>query len=101
MCVYYVCASLDKPTLKYLIKELHPKVSGKWDDIGIELEVDDKLLVQIKKDYPEDNNQCLKEMLREWLKANNPPPSWEAIAQVMDDMEENELATHLRSKYCN
>ena len=40
-----VHASLDKPTLKYLMKELHPKVSDKWEDIGTELEVDDERLI--------------------------------------------------------
>ena len=96
-----VHASLDKPTLKYLMKELHPKVSDKWDDIGIELEVDDKLLVQIKKEYPGNSKQCLKEMLREWLRISNPPPFWEAIAQVVADVGDEELAAELRSKYCN
>ena len=86
---------LEKPTLKYLMKELHPKVSDKWDDVGIELEIDDRLLIQIRKDYPGDSKQCLKEVLREWLQINNPPPSWEAIAQVMADIGEDELATHL------
>ena len=98
---YLYRASLDKPTLKYLMKELHPKVSDKWEDIGIELEVDDELLVQIKKDYPGDSKQCLREMLREWLKTSNPPPSWEAIAQVAADVGDEELAAELRSKYCN
>ena len=92
---------LDKPLLKHLIRELHPKVSDKWEDIGIELEVDDDKLVQIRTEFSGDNKKCLREMMREWLKGNYPPPSWEAIAQVMDDMKENELATHLRSKYCN
>ena len=96
-----VCTSLDKLTLKYLMKELHPKVSDKWDDIGIELEVDDKLLVQIKKDYPGNSKQCLKEVLREWLRTSNPPPSWEAIAQVVADVGDEELAAELRSKCCN
>ena len=95
----FFCLLLEKPTLKYLMKELHPKVSDKWDDVGIELEVDDRLLIQIRKDYPGDSKQCLKEVLREWLQTNNPPPSWEAIAQVMADIEEDELATHLQSKY--
>lgn len=101
MFAHSVATILGKLMLKYLMRELHPKVSDKWEDIGVELEVDDDRLVQIRTQFPGDNKRCLREMIREWLKANNPPPSWEAIAQVMDDMKENELATHLRSKYHN
>ena len=60
-----VYALLDKPTLKYLMRELHPKVSDKWKDIGTELEVDDEQLIQIRTKYPEDNQKCLRETLRE------------------------------------
>lgn len=86
------------------MKELHPKVSDKWEDIGIELEVDDEKLVQIREKFSGDtqcSKKCLREAMREWLKPNNPPPSWEAIVQVMDDVGEDKLATQLRSKYCN
>ena len=101
MRLMYVFLSLllEKPTLKYLMKELHPKVSDMWEDIGIELEVDDDKLVQIRTNFSEDRKKCLREMMREWLKVNNPPPSWEAIVQVMADIGEDELATHLQSKY--
>ena len=95
----FVYALLDKPTLKYLMRELHPTVSDKWKDIGIELEMDGEQLTQIKTKYPEDNQKCLRETLREWLKTSNPPPSWEAIAQVVADVGDEELAAELRSKY--
>ena len=97
----FVYALLDKPTLKYLMRELHPKMSDKWEDIGTELEVDGERLIQIGTKYPEDDKKCLREMLREWLKTSKPPPSWEPIAQVVADVGDEELAAELRSKYCN
>ena len=64
-------------------------------------EVDDERLIQIGTKYPGDGKKRLREMLRERLKTSNPPPSWEAIAQVVADVGDEELAAELRSKYCN
>ena len=75
-------------------------MSDKWEDIGEELKVDDDKLVHIREKFPEASKKCLREVLREWLKGNDPPPSWETIAQVMAEIGEDELATHLKSKYC-
>ena len=94
-------SALVKPTLKYLMKELYPKSSDKWEDIGIELEVDDGLLVHIRTDYSGDSKKCLREILRIWLKRVDPPPSWDTIANAIDDVGDEELAAQLRSKYCN
>ena len=72
LCVCHFLTALSKPTLKYLMKELYPKSADKWEDIGIELEVDDGLLVQIRTDYPGDSKKCLRETLRIWLKRGDP-----------------------------
>lgn len=74
--------------------------ADRWDDIGIELEVNDDQLVQMRRDYSGDNRCCLKEMLRIWLKQVDPPPSWSDIVDALDNLGNKELATKLRSKYC-
>ena len=104
VCIIYryssVIVLLDKPTLKYLMKELHPTVSDKWVDIGKKLKVDVDKMIEIGTKYPEDSKKCLKKTMREWLRAHNPSSSsWETIAQIVDDLGEDDLATHLRSKY--
>ena len=90
-----------KPKLKDLLEELYTKAAGKWEDIGISLEIEDGKLEQIKTDNASDSRSCLREMLRTWLSRVDPPPSWSAIAGALERLGDENLADHLRSKYCN
>ena len=87
------------PTLKFLQKELY-KIAKKWEDIGIQLDIDDDLLVKVKSDNHEDNKNCLREMLRIWVKKVDPQPSWTDLAESLGFLEEDELAQRLKDKYC-
>ena len=91
----------SKPTLQLLLKELYTKCANMWEDIGILLGIDDGVLLQLKKDNPSDCKACLREMLRVLLKRVNPPPTWSAIAEALDDLGVEDLAHLLRSKYCD
>ena len=90
-----------KPELKDLLKELYTKAADKWEDIGILLGIKDGQLKQIKSDNGNDSKTCLREMMRVWLSRVDPPPSWSAIAEALEFLGDEELATQLSSKYCN
>ena len=90
-----------KPTLKQLQQELYNKATNKWKDIGIQLDIDEGQLDEIKSDTSSDSRACLREMLIVWLRRVDPPPSWSAIAEAIDFLGDKELASHLRSKYCS
>lgn len=62
------------------------------------LEVEEGLLKNIKVDY-KSCDDCLREMLRAWLKRINPQPTWSAIITAIDDLGEHQLAEDLRKKY--
>ena len=85
-----------KPELKDLLKELYTKVADKWEDIGILLGIKDG---QLKAINAKDSTSCLREMLRIWLSRVDPPPSWSAIAEAVEFLGDENLATYLRSKY--
>ena len=87
------------PKLKDLQKELYSKVADKWEDIGIQLDIEEGYLKQIKSDYAGDSKACLREMLRVWLSRVAPPPSWSAMAAALDTLGHEDIATHLRSNY--
>ena len=96
-CFYVHAASVSaEPKLKYLMRELP---AHKWEDIGIELEVDEHTLHQIKKEHNDDSRKCLREMLRSWLHRIDPPPSWAAITDALQSLGDKELAIQLRDKY--
>ena len=87
-----------KPTLKDLMRELKMKAAD-WEDIGVELEVDDGTLKQIKTDNPGDSKSCLRELLRKWLSRVDPQPSWASIVEAIEGIGDEELASKLKSKY--
>ena len=87
------------PELKVLLRELC-RVANEWEDIGIELDIEEGQLRQIKSDNAGDSKACLREMLRVWLSRVAPPPSWSAMADALDTLGHQDIATHLRSSYC-
>ena len=86
------------PELKVLLRELR-RVANEWEDIGIELDVEEGQLKQINADKGGDSKACLREMLRVWLSHVAPPPSWSAMADALDTLGHQDIATHLRSSY--
>ena len=87
-----------KPELKDLIKELLTKASDKWENIGILLGIEPGRLdtIKVAENVPQN---CLREMLKIWLKRVSPPPLWSAIADAIDLLGDQNLADHLRTKY--
>ena len=87
-----------KPTLKDLLRELRVKAAD-WEDIGIELEIDDGVLKQIKLDNPGDSKSCLRELLRKWLSQVDPSPSWVSIIDAVEGIGDENLARNLKGKH--
>ena len=99
MYPHFIYSGLQSsPTLKQLLKELHSKAAD-WEDMGIQLDINDGELKQLKSDNRGDSKACLREMLRIWLKKVDPHPSWSAIAEAIEDIGDKQLAQELRSKY--
>ena len=85
------------PDLKDLFKELY-NTADKWEDIGILLGIQPGRLDAIKMSESKAQS-CLREMLKIWLKNVSPPPLWSAIADAVESLGDQELATRLRRKY--
>ena len=84
------------PELKVLLRELR-RVADEWEDIGIELDIEEGLLRQIKSDNAGECRACLREMLRAWLSRVAPPPSWSEVADALDTLGHQDIATQLRT----
>ena len=96
---YLILVVLDKPGLSTLLRELIKKVDSKWENIGILLEIESHRLESIKTEEHHNTQNCLREMLKIWLKMINPPPSWSAITNTLECIGDEQLARNLRSKY--
>ena len=87
------------PTLRELMRALRSKAAF-WEDIGVELQIDDGHLAQISSDNVMDSRSQLRAMFRKWLSRVDPRPSWTAIIEALEQIGDEELAGRLRSKYC-
>ncbi len=83
-----------------VLEELR-NVRAKWEYIGLGLDVTPGTLEAIKHEHRDSALDCLKEVLREWLKSI-PGPSWEGLVQVLrrPAIGEQSLARELQAKFC-
>ena len=95
----YIATTLGVNDLSCVRKELLD-VSHKWLDIGLELKLRVGTLERLRHQYP-DTSTCLREMVLEWLKEVDPPPTWEGLACALEScvVGEPRLAEQLRTKY--
>ena len=98
MKTLYNTIIIGRPKLKQLMKELRCKATD-WENIGIQLDIDDGELQLIKSNNAGDNGSCLREMLRRWLAKTSPAPSWIAIIEVVEYLGDQDLASKLRIRY--
>ena len=87
------------PTLKLLQKELHCTVASKWEDIGIQLDIEQGLLDEVKSDNHGNSGSCLREMLKIWRKRMDPMPSWINLTEALICLGEEQLAHQLKDEY--
>ena len=88
------------PKLRDLLKELY-KVAAKWHNLGIMLEIDDGELSKVKSDNAGNSDDCLREMLKIWLKKVDPKPSWSSMAEALEVLGEESVAEHIKKTYCS
>ena len=86
--------------LKTVLNALH-KAKARWYDIGIQMEVEEHVLDAIKSEF-ETPAECLRELVKTWLKRVNPQPaSWEEALRSPSLREDYEkLAGELETEYC-
>ena len=90
-----------KPNLRTLLEELLSKVAQAWENIGILLGIEIGQLDRIKSDNANESNACLREMLKIWLKRVDTPPSWSEIANTLNTLGNEVVASQIRAKYIN
>ena len=70
------------------------------EDIGILLDIEDGQLAKVKADNLMNSGNCLREMLRIWLKKVDPQPSWTDLIDSLNALGEEKLAQTLKDRYC-
>ena len=76
------------------------EIMGKWEDIGIQLDIADEELTAIRRGYT-DYVLAFQYMIRFWVKQVNPPPTWSKFVEALERLNRfQKLTDQLRSKYC-
>lgn len=100
--MFFLTAALELGVTKLgTILEAVYSAKSKWYSLGLVLQVPVVILEEIRSQYPDDEN-CLREVLKFWLKRADPTPTWSALAKALGSKEvrENRLAMGLKFKYC-
>ena len=72
----------------------------RWHTLGVNLDLTIQQLGLIEKNYHGDYERCRTEMLGCWLD-NTTTPTWKAVAEALDEMDEHGVADNIRKKYIN
>ena len=87
-----------KPELKELTSALN-KVASEWKRLGVNLGIPTETLDTIAADHPHSSQNCLLEMLNQWLKQQLDPPSWGNIIDAVESLGDWQLGRELRQRY--
>ena len=98
--INFISTDTQVPKLRDLLTELYNTVADKWEDIGIMLDIEEGQLNKVKSDNASNSGNCLREMLKIWLKKIDPKPSWSSMAKALEVLGEQSLAEHIRKTYC-
>lgn len=76
------------------------RVRSKWYDIGRQLRLSAFALKTISKQNF-NIEDCFRDMLTQWLRQDDPPPTWSALADALRSyaVGEQYLAEQIESKY--
>ena len=83
-----------KPRLVVLCEELEG-LSQRWREIGDYLELTDEELDRVESQCGSNPSECMRIMLKAWLKKGEPPPTWKFVLKVVNRMDPD-LALKLR-----
>ena len=71
-----------KLSTKACLRFLFPEAKH-WHNIGILLDIPESILEQIECDYLGSCQDCVREMIKTWLKQVDPLPNWSDLAEAV------------------
>ena len=99
-CFNLFAGNLGPDDLCSVTKAIY-SVNPKWYNIGLELHISSRVLDGIKANYRM-TDECLREMLKQWLNSSSPPPSWSGLVEALSSVlvGEKRLAEQIHTQYC-
>ena len=88
----------NQPSTTVCLKFLFP-IAADWQNLGVFLKISDSDLKQIESDYSGRCRDCVREMIRKWLKQVNPSPSWQDLAEAVKLIDPS-IAERIIKQHC-
>ena len=87
----------DLKTVQAALWEARPK----WYNLGLQLDMAVDDLDVIERKNLKNDDECLTDLLRQWLRQGNPPPTWKAIVKALQSPTVNltPLACKIEDEY--
>ena len=84
-CVCFTSGQLTISDLPQVFRAVFD-ARTKWYDIGLELKIDVGSLDAIEEDNPRDVQDCLRALLKKWLRRAQPnyKPTWGALMEALE-----------------
>ena len=95
--MYTLCTHTDDSlTLDNLLIQLRPQVTSEWYKFGLALGVAEEVLNKYLG-YP--SEECIVEMLDNWLRNHGSKPTWKEVAKALKDIGLLQLAEDILKVY--
>lgn len=75
-------------------------MASKWQNLGALLGVSPSMIEEIRADNNRVRN-CLQALLTEWLKHKDLKPSWDVLADSVQQLDNYTLANEIREQHLN
>ena len=100
-CSCVVTGHLGPDDLRAVLDAIYT-LRHKWYYIGLELKIPYHTLDAIKAQCPNNIENCLTEMLKQWLSSTS-SPTWSGLVQALSSapVGEQRLAEEIREQYCH
>lgn len=91
----------SKPKMGDVYSVLVDSIYFRWFDIFLNLGIDRAMLEKSAKDHPYNSHLSLLDVIILWLEREDPPPTWQALADVLrHKLLEGKIADEIEKKYC-
>ena len=78
-----------EPEMRLLKKYVCPKIAAEWKDLADFLEYDNNIIECIEKNHPNNCDECLDRLLRDWLSTNHGvgPKTWATLLERLREID--------------
>lgn len=95
----YPLSTDDRPGIKQLWENLHPRLTPYWKDFCIAVNFDDygATLKLIREEFNDKPTDCFTEVLTKWLERDR--PTWREVIECLKHTSCNQLAKELEERF--